>query len=116
QAFTGKVCHQIQEIEHNRQLIYFHNYYFFDPEMNAVISFAINITQEKLASDQLRAEQEFSQNLLDNTTDGILAFDNEGCFTAWNLAMEKSTKMLRKNVINKCIFNLFPQFKKTELE
>ena len=43
-----------------------------------------DVTAARLAADQLRREKEFTQSLLENSVDGLVALDRAGRVTAWN--------------------------------
>jgi PAS domain S-box-containing protein len=60
----------------------------------------------------------FSQNLLhasliEASVDGILAFDRDCRYIAWNRAMECITGVSRDEVLGKCAFDIFPFLKET---
>jgi len=60
----------------------------------------------------------FSQNLLhasliEASVDGLLAFDRECRYVAWNRAMESITGVSRDEVLGKCAFDVFPFLKET---
>lgn len=67
-----------------------------------------DVTVQRGAREQLRREKEFSENLLDNSVDGIMAFDAQHRLTAWNRVMERNTGLVEANVLGKDIFELFP--------
>jgi len=51
--------------------------------------------------------------MLNASTEGILAFDRDCRYTAWNGAMELISGMRREDVLGKCAFDLFPFLKQT---
>jgi PAS domain S-box-containing protein len=55
----------------------------------------------------------FLPQLLDASVEGILAFDCDCFYIAWNAAMERITGLQRNDVIGKCAFDLFPFIKET---
>jgi PAS domain S-box-containing protein len=55
----------------------------------------------------------FLTQLLDAGVEGILAFDRECRYTAWNNAMEHITGLGRADVLGKCAFDVFPFLKET---
>jgi PAS domain S-box-containing protein len=60
----------------------------------------------------------FSQSLLhasliEASVDGILAFDRECRYLAWNEAMESISGVRRDEVLGKCAFDVFPFLKET---
>ncbi|HYH56278.1 MAG TPA: PAS domain S-box protein, partial [Anseongella sp.] len=101
-------------LERNNVVRHFQNYIFPEPFRDTAISFSIDISEQKEAERRIRLEQEFSQSLLDNSIDGIVALDAELRITAWNRVMEESTGFKRSQVLGNNIFDLFPGFKTTE--
>jgi PAS domain S-box-containing protein len=67
-----------------------------------------DVTERKHADLALRREQEFSRGLIESSTDGIMAFDLEYCYTVWNPAMERITGLSRSAVLGRCAFDVFP--------
>ncbi|SMB98618.1 PAS/PAC sensor signal transduction histidine kinase [Hymenobacter roseosalivarius DSM 11622] len=67
-----------------------------------------DITVQRGAREQLRREKEFSESLLDNSVDGIMAFDAQRRLTAWNKVMELNTRKMEAEVLGKDVFELFP--------
>ncbi len=51
--------------------------------------------------------------MLNASTEGILAFDRDCRYTAWNGAMELISGMRREDVLGKCAFDVFPFLKQT---
>ncbi|HEV2884569.1 MAG TPA: PAS domain S-box protein [Pyrinomonadaceae bacterium] len=60
----------------------------------------------------LQTEQLLAR-LIDASVEGILAFDRDCRYIAWNSAMERISGMKREEVIGKCAFELFPFLKET---
>lgn len=112
-AFAGEIVNFISNAGKTAPL-YFQNYIFYDESKDEVICFSIDITEQQLTEQRAQAEREFSQNLLDNSVDGILAFDTELRFTAWNKIMEETTKLPKEAILGKMIFELFPVFENSE--
>jgi len=54
-----------------------------------------------------------SENLVQSSLDGILAFDRECRYILWNPAMERITGLEKSKVLGKCAFDVFPFLKKT---
>src|SRR5882724_1135999 len=64
--------------------------------------------------DKEPAQSEFFLGqLLDASVEGILAFDRDCRYTAWNRAMELISGMRREDVLGKCAFDVFPFLKQT---
>jgi PAS domain S-box-containing protein len=62
--------------------------------------------------------ESFSQRLLhasliEASVDGIIAFDRECRYVAWNQAMESISGVRREEVLGKCAFEVFPFLKET---
>ena len=55
----------------------------------------------------------FLMQLLDASVEGILAFDRDCRYTAWNNAMERIAGLTRADVLGKCAFDVFPFLKET---
>ncbi|HXA00453.1 MAG TPA: PAS domain-containing sensor histidine kinase [Cytophagaceae bacterium] len=62
----------------------------------------------------LRLEKEFSETLIDNSIDGIFAFDKEMKITAWNKTLEIQNGFMKKEIVGKNLFEIFPNYKGTE--
>ena len=55
----------------------------------------------------------FLSQLLDACVEGVLAFDPDYRYIAWNKAMERISGLKREEVLGKCAFDLFPFIKET---
>ncbi|HYU99094.1 MAG TPA: PAS domain S-box protein [Pyrinomonadaceae bacterium] len=55
----------------------------------------------------------FLSQLLDAGVEGILAFDLDYRYIAWNKGMERISGLKREDVLGKCAFDLFPFIKET---
>ncbi len=62
---------------------------------------------------ELQEQDLFLKCLLEANVDGIIAFDRECRYTAWNRAMEDITGVKRQEVLGKCAFDIFPWLKET---
>ena len=70
-----------------------------------------------LSVDNESVQSEFFLNqLLDASIEGILAFDRDCRYTAWNQAMEAISGMKREEVIGKVAFEVFPFLKETGVD
>jgi PAS domain S-box-containing protein len=74
-----------------------------------------DITRRCQAQVQLRHEKEFSESLLENSIDGIMAFDRNGCVTAWNAKATEHTTLEANKVLGRSIFELYPRFNTAEM-
>jgi len=72
------------------------------------------ITERMRVEESLRREKEFSDAVINNSKDGIFAFDKNLRITAWNHTLEKLNGISRHQVIGKNIFDLFPAYKNQE--
>ena len=59
-------------------------------------------------TDEPHASNDFQSSLLDASVDGILAFDAECRYTAWNSAMERISGLSRGQVLGRVAFEVFP--------
>ena len=67
-----------------------------------------------MSVDKEPTQSEFLvRQLLDASTEGILVFDRDCRYTAWNRAMELISGMRREDVLGKCAFDVFPFLKQT---
>jgi PAS domain S-box-containing protein len=64
-------------------------------------------------NNKLPQSQLFLTHLLDASVDGIIAFDCDCRYIAWNRGMERIVGLKREAVIGKCAFDLFPFLKET---
>lgn len=67
---------------------------------------------ERLSDKPLQNELLLTQ-LLDASVEGLLAFDRECRYIAWNQGMERIAGLKREDVLGKCAFDLFPFLKET---
>jgi len=77
----------------------FQNFGFFDEQQQQAIILAVDVTEAEQRKDQLRLEKEFTQSLLENTVDGIVALDQDGCIMAWNAEMTRYTGLAAAAVL-----------------
>jgi PAS domain S-box-containing protein len=69
-----------------------------------------------IQNEQVIHEKEFLSTLLDNTSDGISAYDQEGKITLWNKALEERTGVSKAQAIGQKLFNLFSQYEGTVMQ
>jgi PAS domain S-box-containing protein len=79
-----------------------------DGRITGVLSSGQDITARKQAEERLRREKEFSDHLINSSTDGIIAFDLEFRCTAWNPVMEGISGVPARRVLGRNIFGMFP--------
>ncbi|CAA9246431.1 MAG: Multidomain signal transduction protein including CheB-like methylesterase, CheR-like methyltransferase and BaeS-like histidine kinase [uncultured Adhaeribacter sp.] len=75
-----------------------------------IVGIAQEITHSIHNQQILKSERNFSEKLLHNSIDGIVAFDTEARITAWNKMMEEYNGKLKEEVIGKSVFDLFPEY------
>jgi two-component system, sporulation sensor kinase A len=75
------------------------------------LGFFRDITQRKKIEEEVLRQKEFSQNMINSSTDGLLAFDPECRYTLWNPAMERISGHSREEVLGQCAFDVFPFLK-----
>ena len=80
----GKQARFLAEVEVAGQVVAFQGHGFFDEQRQQVVMLAVDVTEAEQQRRQLRSEMEFTQNLLENSVDGIVALNSTGQITAWN--------------------------------
>ncbi|MDO1444982.1 PAS domain S-box protein [Rhodocytophaga aerolata] len=70
----------------------------------------VDLTAQKEAENKVHREKAFSESLLENSIDGIVAFDTEGKITSWNKTMETLTGKHKAEVTGRRIVDLFPNY------
>jgi PAS domain S-box-containing protein len=79
----------------------------------AILGIVTDITDRKHMEEELRREKEFSENIIDSSVDGILAFDREYRYTTWNSGMELISGIKKEQTIGQNAFKVFPFLKQT---
>ena len=67
-----------------------------------------DVTAARAAAAQLHREKEFSESLLENSVDAIVALSPEGIVTAWNAEAARYSGMPAAQVLGRSIFELMP--------
>ncbi|RJP16171.1 MAG: PAS domain S-box protein [Candidatus Abyssobacteria bacterium SURF_5] len=67
-----------------------------------------DISRRKETEERLRREKEFSEHLINSSSDGIIAFDMQLRCTAWNRVMEHISGVSKEDVLGKNILEVFP--------
>ncbi|WP_046243448.1 PAS domain S-box protein [Hymenobacter terrenus] len=83
-VLSGEQSRFLAELEVAGQLVALQNYGFFDAQRQQAVVLSVDVTEVEQQKKQLQAERDFTQSLLENSVDGIVAFDREGTITAWN--------------------------------
>jgi len=64
-------------------------------------------------TDKELSESQLFRSLIDASVDGILAFDRQCRYTAWNRGMERISGLHSETVLGRLAFDLFPFLKET---
>ncbi|UOQ75041.1 PAS domain S-box protein [Hymenobacter cellulosilyticus] len=67
-----------------------------------------DVTAARAARVELLRQKEFSESLLDNSVDGILAFDQELRITAWNRVQEEFSGRSEAQVLGRACWSFSP--------
>jgi PAS domain S-box-containing protein len=81
-----------------------------------VISAVIDVTARKEAERALRRERQFSELLVESSTEGIAAIDTEFRYTLWNPGIETMTGTTRGQALGRTVFEVFPYLEGTDHE
>ncbi|MGI0488904.1 PAS domain S-box protein [Pantanalinema rosaneae CENA516] len=77
------------------------------------VSFLQQLANHVATAIQKAEVIDFSRQLIQSSIDGIMAFDRDCRYLAWNPAMEKLTGIAQEQVIGKCAFECFPFLQET---
>lgn len=72
------------------------------------------IAERRRAEAKILREKTFSDNLMNNSVDGILAYDDKCRCTIWNPGMEHISGIGREQALGKCVFDVFPFLRRAE--
>src|SRR5258708_36117845 len=61
-------------------------------------------------------ERQFSELLVESSTEGIAAIDTEFRYTVWNPGIQAMMGTTRKQVLGRTVFEVFPQLEGTQRE
>lgn len=75
----------------------------------AVVVFR-NVTEHRRAAEALRESENFSATILTSVNEGIIVYDRELRYTAWNKVMEELTGLAANEILGSSAMDLFPQF------
>jgi PAS domain S-box-containing protein len=73
----------------------------------------MDITERKQTEYALQREKEFSENIIQSSFDGILAFDRDCRYTVWNRGLEGLTGVSSAVTIGQRAFDIFPFLQET---
>lgn len=107
-VLRGQPTEFIFETEAQGQQVAFQDYGFFDEQRQQAVVLAVDITEAERQKRQLRAEKDFTQSLLENSIDGVVAIDAEGRVTAWNSQAARYFGPSAAEALGQSIFELLP--------
>ena len=81
----------------------------------AVITF-VNITEVKKAAAELQQVHQKMDTMLESITDGLLVLDKDWRYTYFSEKGAKIIGLNRKDIIGKCLWDVFPAVKGTKFE
>jgi PAS domain S-box-containing protein len=100
---------QIHNKEGNRLFVHMEAQCLLEKENPCYCLLAmIDLTAQKETENKLHYEKAFSEGLLENSIDGIVAFDINGRIISWNKVMEVLTGKYKAEVIGRHIMDMFP--------
>ncbi|KAA5542469.1 PAS domain-containing sensor histidine kinase [Adhaeribacter rhizoryzae] len=101
QVLAGNTRSFLKQSDKNGERKYKQNYFYYDLESQQAVGFCLDVTELKQTQEQLKAQADFTQNLIDNSIDGIFAFDQNGQINAWNRVMEARYPLKKEHAIGK---------------
>jgi PAS domain S-box-containing protein len=87
----------------------FLNYGFFDQQRQQAVVLSVDVTEVEQQKQQLRAEKEFTQSILENSIDGIVALDSSGHITAWNSEAVRYFGPAAEDVLGRMLLEVLPE-------
>ncbi|OGX87085.1 sensor histidine kinase [Hymenobacter glacialis] len=84
QVLGGQSVNFMAEVGTEEHPLAFQNFGFFDEQREQGVVLSVDVTEAVQQKKQLEAEKEFTESLLENSVDGIVALDRAGNITAWN--------------------------------
>jgi len=83
-VLSGEPSRFTVEMGTAEQPLTYQNYGFFDEHRQQAMVLSVDVTVAEQQRKQLQAEKEFTEKLLENSLDGIIALDHDARVTAWN--------------------------------
>ena len=68
----------------------------------------LDTTERRRAAEALRHEKEFTESLLENSVDGLIALDRAQRITAWNAEAARSSGLGAAQVLGRPVFEVLP--------
>ena len=88
--------------------VHVRNFAFYNEQQKQVIVLGFDVTEVEDKKVQLQAEKEFTESLLQNSVDGIIAVDREGSITAWNSQATRYFGQEAADVLGQPLFQVLP--------
>jgi diguanylate cyclase (GGDEF)-like protein/PAS domain S-box-containing protein len=79
-------------------------------ELSGAVVVFRNVTEHKRATEALRVSENFSETILTSVNEGIIVYDRELRYRAWNKVMEEFTGLPSEQIIGSSALDLFAQF------
>ncbi|OCX52495.1 hypothetical protein BEL04_13615 [Mucilaginibacter sp. PPCGB 2223] len=79
-----------------------------DININAIVCNFRDITEKKLADEEIRRKSEQIESIFERITDGFIALDNNFCYTYANKQIGKMLGVQPESLIGKYIWDLYP--------
>nr|WP_319540854.1 PAS domain S-box protein [uncultured Methanospirillum sp.] len=75
-----------------------------------------DITEKKRAEEALRESEQFTREIIQNAKEGIIVYDRDFNYLAWNPFMESFTGIKASEVLGKNGFDLFPHLQEQKVD
>ena len=108
----GEQARFLAEMEVAGQAVAFQGHGFFDEQRQQVVMLSVDVTEAEQQKRQLRSEKEFTQSLLENSVDGIVALDGTAHITAWNSQAARYFGYEAAAVLGQSLFAVLPHLDK----
>ncbi|WP_426061723.1 PAS domain-containing sensor histidine kinase [Hymenobacter sp. B1770] len=96
-------------VEGDEQDLHVHVYGFFDQQQQQALLLVFDVTEIEEKKQQLLAEKEFTESLLQNSVDGIVAIDRTDIITAWNHQATRYFGQEASDVLGQPLFDVLPR-------
>jgi PAS domain S-box-containing protein len=109
QVLQGETINFLAEFGMKGRMVAMQNYGFFDAQRNQAVVLSVDVTEAHEQKKQLQAEKNFTQSLLENSVDGIVAISREGHITAWNTQAARFFGHEAAAVLGRPLFEVLPE-------
>ena len=109
QVLSGQAVKFMAEVGTAEHPLAFQNFGFFDEQRQQGVVLSVDVTEAVEQKKQLKAEKEFTESLLENSVDGIVATDRTGVVTAWNTQAARYFGHAAAAVIGRPVFQALPR-------